>query len=325
MIKEEAEYCVYDDNKKPDRGWLDVPEITQDGYRSLIAFEGIIRRAAVIKAPFMLKGSLVLRQYFDDPTLRIAGDMDFVYLQTIHDETQAAKVFSEWATEVTLADVNDGLSFRDFRENLFWRKIDYAMNDDFPTVNTDLLCTLKDGSTITVQLDISWNLPIPVSPVSLNYRPLSESNFEVFNTVPIPLQISWKMHQAVVAPRSKDLVDVILLLEAYTLVEKEREAVRYAFTQECLKDGISTDRIKLYTEDTFARYLELEEMDMMTDPPEMRLLEEKLSVLKDSSVDFFGVDHLHLVFPGLGRRFPTKQALIRTFANILLANGLEEL
>jgi hypothetical protein len=45
---------------------------------------------------------------------------------------------------VTELDLDDGVMFRSFRENAFWRYIDYAMADDFPTVNTDIAYCFKN-------------------------------------------------------------------------------------------------------------------------------------------------------------------------------------
>jgi len=324
LRKEEGEYCVYDTNKQPDAGWLDVPDITDENYRRLPVFEAFLRRAATLDAPFMVKGSLILRQYFIEPGSRIAADLDFVYLRPLTDEEEARRVFTKWMTTITTMDAGDGLRFRDFRENNFWRRMDYAMNDDFPTTNTDLSCTLEDGSEVDIQLDISWNLPVPVSPIALEYRPEQGAAFRLPSTVPVPLQLSWKIHQSVVAPRPKDLVDVILLLEAYPLNQEERIATLSAFRQECRKDGFSEKRLSLYQDNILARYFEIEDMDLIAgrNPPEMLELEDRISVLQDRAVDVFNVSYLHLNFPALGYKFASNGKLVRAYTKILEVNGL---
>ena len=159
--------------------------------KQLIAFEGFLRRTAEINAPFMLKGSLLTRQYFDNPNMRIAQDLDFVYLEVLDEVEVSKNVFSDWTTKVTETTLFDKLTFDSFQKNAFWRSIDYAMSEDFPTVNTDLICHLE-GEEIDLDLDISFNLDIDFPPEPLIYRPLFGEPFLLKYTCPYALQVSWK-------------------------------------------------------------------------------------------------------------------------------------
>ena len=60
---------------------------------------------------------------------------DWVYLNDLQNAEDAKIKFDEWLINITKTNKNDGVKFRSFRENAFWRMIDYAMSDDFPTVN----------------------------------------------------------------------------------------------------------------------------------------------------------------------------------------------
>jgi hypothetical protein len=106
-------------------------EIVENKRIEMVAYEAFIRRASKINLPFMLKGSYVSRQYFCNPEIRIPADLDWVYLNKITDEKTAREIFNNWVTEITELDLNDGVKFRSFKENEFWRRIDYAMADDF--------------------------------------------------------------------------------------------------------------------------------------------------------------------------------------------------
>ena len=181
----------------------------------LIAFEGFIRRAAEVEAPFMLKGSLITRQYYEEPTDRIPGDLDWIYLEPIEDVKSAEEKFNEWAIAVTQIKKNDGVKFRNFTKNAFWREIDYAMADDFPTVNTDILCWV-DGKEVEFGMDLSFNLPLEYPPIYLVYRPIRGDAFHLSNTVPLCLQISWKVHQSLIRPRFKDFLDLMHLVQHWS-------------------------------------------------------------------------------------------------------------
>ncbi len=256
LEKDEAEYCVFDSNKAIDRGWSDVPEFTNYNYVTQLAMDGFMRRVAMVGGPFMAKGSVIIRQYLADPLTRIAEDIDFVYLGEA-DEATTVDIFTDWLTKVTETVIADDITFRSFTENTFWRGIDYAMNDDFPTTNTDLMVTVAGQEIDEIGLDISWNLPLSEAPIPLSYRPLLGEPFELAHTVPLSLQISWKLHQSIVRPRYKDLSDLVLLL-AHPLADKEvlGKAAK-AYEAECKKDGIPPRRLGFFV-DGKSEYLTLE-------------------------------------------------------------------
>jgi hypothetical protein len=208
----------------------------------MLAHEAFIRRAATLGAPFMLKGSYVTRQYFEQPTDRIPADLDWNYLGILSDVDDARQTFNAWVTAVTETHLADGVQFRSFQENAFWRMIDYAMADDFPTVNTDLKCWL-DGTEFGFTMDISFNLDVEVPPIALIYEPLRGESFIVPNTVPLALQVSWKMHQTLVRPRFKDLFDLIHLLQHPDFNAQTLSNVLQALVNECSVDKVDLMRL----------------------------------------------------------------------------------
>lgn len=213
--------------------------------REMIAYEAFIRRASMINSPFMLKGSYVTRQYFQYPADRIPADLDWVYMHKISSHIVANELFSDWVTAITELDLDDGVTFRSFRENDFWRMIDYAMADDFPTVNTDLKCWV-DETVVDLHVDISFNLDIEQPPVSLEYRPVRGEGFIIPNTVPLSLQVSWKIHQTLVRPRFKDLYDLTHLVNHSAFDQQELEKSFQALLNECKTDNVDLSKLRSF-------------------------------------------------------------------------------
>jgi Nucleotidyl transferase AbiEii toxin, Type IV TA system len=209
------------------------------------AHEAFIRRASRVNLPFMLKGSYVTRQYFQNPNDRIPADLDWVYMDIIKDEATATQKFNEWATLVTEFELEDDVKFRSFKENEFWRRIDYAMIDDFPTVNTDLQCFIGKEK-VDFGLDISFNLDIEQPPVPLIYQPLEGEVFLIPNTAPISLQVSWKIHQTLVRPRFKDLFDLMYLVQHPTFDENNLKNTLQALINECSADKVDLIKLKYF-------------------------------------------------------------------------------
>ena len=179
-----------------------------DEYNLLKVYESIIKRAAILNEPFMLKGSLLTRQYYPKKN-RCINDIDWVYMKKIDDKDEAGSIFSKWMTKITEMDLDDDVIFRSFKENDFWRMIDYAMDDDFPTVNTDIAYKIKGKDNIDeVGLDISFNLDLDFEPVPILYETLEGEKISFPYTVPLSVQAAWKLHQTVVRARFKDLVDL---------------------------------------------------------------------------------------------------------------------
>lgn len=207
-----------------------------------LAHEAFIRRASKLQHDFMLKGSYITRQYFSNPSERIPADLDWSYLPKIENPEDAETIFSTWVVQVTEMTLDDNVTFRSFNENRFWRRIDYAMADDFPTVNTDIMCWV--GQTqVNFPMDISFNLPINVPPVPLQYRAISGEQFVVPKTVPLALQISWKIHQTLVRPRFKDLFDLMHLVQHPSFSVKTRDSAFEELLLECQSDNVSNSRI----------------------------------------------------------------------------------
>ncbi len=210
----------------------------------LLAYEAFIRRASELGLPFMLKGSYVTRQYFPDPALRIPHDLDWVYLRPIGRAEEAERLFSEWATQVTEFQCEDGVRFRSFRENAFWRTLDYAMADDFPTTSTDLVCWVDGQPFDWFSLDISFNLPLDVPSEPLYYQPLWGEPFLVPHATPLALQVAWKLHQTLVRPRFKDLFDLPFLLQHPAFTPAVRQQALAALAKECAADATPLSRLR---------------------------------------------------------------------------------
>lgn len=216
-----------------------LPEEYLEEAKDLLAMEAFLRRWAelckTMELPLMLKGSLVTRQFLHNVVYRRPMDIDCVYTEKIENAEEASEKFSKVIDMITAVDLDDGVTFQRFRENAFWRGIDYAMPDDFPTVNTDIDCTLNGKVEWSLSLDISFNLEIP-APVPLEYIPVLGKSFVLPSTVPLYLQVAWKLHQTVVRPRAKDLSDLCQILVVHPLNEEELALTLDAFIGECNLD-----------------------------------------------------------------------------------------
>lgn len=220
--------------------------IEQEKFMHMLAYESFIRRASEVNMPFMLKGSYVTRQYFSNPADREPGDLDWLYMEKLHDVERSRAVFNDWATQVTELKTEDGVAFKSFTENAFWRSIDYAMHNDFPTVNTDLSCFIDGEELPNLFLDISFNLPVEFPPVPLLYRPLRGEPFTIPYTAPLCLQVSWKIHQTLVRPRFKDLFDLIHLLRHPSFTPETLDQSLKALVRECNADSVALYRFQYF-------------------------------------------------------------------------------
>lgn len=212
-------------------------ELSNEKLTEMVAYEAFLRRAAALDFPFMLKGSYITRQYFADPDNRIPNDLDWLYLHPLEDPVDAQNKFNEWLIQLTEMDMNDGVRFRSFRENAFWRMMDYAMADDFPTVNTDIKCWVH-GEELELPLDVSFNLDVALEPVPLVYAPLLGAPFTLPRTTPLPLQISWKLHQSLVRLRFKDIFDLIHLVRHPGFTTETLQPAFDALLKECSADNM---------------------------------------------------------------------------------------
>src|SRR6202007_2551176 len=80
-------------------------------------------------------------------------------------------------------------------------------------------------------------------PVSLIYKPIHGEPFTLTATVPISLQVSWKIHQTLVRPRFKDLFDLIYLLQHPSFDEQARETSFRALINECEASNVGNENI----------------------------------------------------------------------------------
>ncbi|WP_338540239.1 nucleotidyl transferase AbiEii/AbiGii toxin family protein [Paenibacillus tundrae] len=240
------------------------------GEKLIIALEALLRRASHVGMPFVLKGSLLTRQYLSNRDIRDAEDIDFLYMGKVEDDQQAKKLFTDWMIQVTELDLNDGVMFRSFRENAFWRRIDYAMADDFPTINTDLAYYFtseprqEDTYEEELFLDISFNLDMEAAPIPLTYQPLMGEPFVVPYTVPLSVQVAWKLHQTIVRPRFKDLYDLSFLLTHPTYDKQTLQQTLQTLVNECHIDPSITDAAikKVLVDDLVDLRVELSEYDL---------------------------------------------------------------
>jgi hypothetical protein len=200
----------------------------------IVVAEPFIRRAAIVGGPFVLKGSYLTRQYLPDPDSRIPGDLDWVGTGQ-----RDAEELDPWLVDATNISLDDGVRFRCFPENSFWRGIDYAMDDDFPTVNTDLLAWVGDECFELCGRDVSFGLKLDPPPVAIQYRPIQGEPFYVPATCALDLQIAWKLHQTLVRPRFKDLVDLTWLLQHNRV---DGRVVMQALQDECRHDDTPIER-----------------------------------------------------------------------------------
>ena len=220
---------------------------------NILAYEAFIRRAAELNLPFMLKGSFLTRQYFPDPQNRTPRDLDWLYLKPIDNLADSKHIFDNWTTQVSNLTIHDGVKFRSFSENAFWRRIEYAMSDDFPTVNTDLLCWV-DGEVFNYfSMDISFNLDIEVPPTPLLYKPMRGEPFTIAYTTPIALQVAWKIHQTLVRPRFKDLFDLIYLVQHPSFDEEALSEMLQALINECAVDKVEMQKVVWFLKYEFER------------------------------------------------------------------------
>ncbi len=205
---------------------LDIPE--KNAVRIAVE-EGFLRRAALVGGPFVLKGSYATRQFIHDGWRRIPGDLDWVGTGELNEAE-----LNHWIMAVTETGLDDGIHFRSFKENAFWRMIDYAMDDDFPTVNTDILAWVGESQYEISSMDVSFGLKLVPAPHQLEYRPQFGDPFTVPMVCPLELQLAWKLHQCLVRPRFKDIFDLILLLRGNAV---DSAAVWQALQEECRHDG----------------------------------------------------------------------------------------
>lgn len=263
LRKEEYEYCVFDSKDVIDYEWLHPfregakyfgnevysPEFLKIKDRpdnlKVLLYEAFLIRTTFVDKEFVLKGSLLTRQEIEDKTDRAPGDLDFLYLGKEKDPDKVGVIFTEWLEEVMYIGVDDFCGFQMDGDH-FWWGIDYAMDDDFPTTGTSITGHFHHHHE-DINIDITWNLPSNFEPISKMYTTESGDKFLLKKSIPVPVQIAWKLHQTIIRPRSKDLIDIVLLLRANKLNKQEIELLVNVFKEECNHGDIDSNRILLFT------------------------------------------------------------------------------
>lgn len=210
----------------------------------MLACEAFLRRAAQLTHPFMLKGSYVTRQYLSDPLLRLPADLDWVYLEKRTDAEETIEHFNTWVKEVCAQYADDGFLFEGI-DAPCWGAADYMMADDFPTVTTELHAyNIAEAQKVWISFDISFNLDLDVPPLPLQYRPLEGPSFTIPYTVPLPVQVAWKLHQCLVRLRFKDLYDLLLLLQLPAFDHAALQQCLQTLVNECAADNIPPQTLR---------------------------------------------------------------------------------
>lgn len=291
-------------------------EPEDENHLQFLANEALIRRTAMLDFPVMLKGSFLTRQYMPSFEYRKAHDVDFVYLNPLADPEDISSHLNKWLTVVTEMDIYDGVEFMSFAKNTFWRRIDYAMSDDFPTVNTDLRCTVNGQTIYAFQVDVSFNIPVDPAPIPLVYRPFEGEPFWLQYTCPISLQVAWKLHQTLVRPRFKDIYDVIYLAAHADFDPNAVHQCLQAFVNECAADKIDPKGLAKYLNGEEVQRLDLEE----------RFLVPKRTYLWDSPLlsPYITEHEFRYVTDNYVHLPKTMSGIVAIFQKTLIAAGITE-
>ncbi len=218
------------------------------------AYEGFIARAASFNSPFVLKGSFLTRQFCANPANRLPADLDWYCSQTFGDMEDAEKIFNIWLMTVCHSDLKDGVRFKRLdSDNIYWENSDYAMYNHFATVNTEIKAFIGDEK-ISLNIEISFNWPVPFEPVTIEYQPAQGAKFIIPKAAPLPIQLSWKIHQSITQPRIKDSVDLYLLLHKVGAKDEKlvTETLNYLIAETKASD-LHNDWLELFFEYNFNR------------------------------------------------------------------------
>lgn len=213
--------------------------------RQMIAYEGFLRRASVSGLPFMLKGSFVTRQYLPAYVGRLVNDLDWLYLVPVDEPDELKRLLESWISGITDQELDDGVRFESFFQNGYWDSIDYAMGVDFPTVRTEINCWVN-AEPVKLSIDVSFNLPVDDPPVPMFYQPLRGDPFIIEKTAPLALQVAWKIHQCIQAPRIKDLFDLTYLVEHSSFNPKLLEQIIQSLVHECQTSHIPVQYLRSF-------------------------------------------------------------------------------
>lgn len=205
--------------------------------KKLYFMEAFLKRLALVEGPFALKGSLLTRQYLEDESIRKAQDMDFLCTKKIDDKEDAYNLFSEWLNEATKINFEDGVIFSPFEDYTDWVDFSYETFDDFETVNTEVEGKYIDkegkGSHFSINIDISFDFQTTAEIVPLTYKSEFFGDIPLKKTIPLPIQIAWKLHQTIISPRFKDIVDLCYLIENPLYKKEDVETTLREVKWEC--------------------------------------------------------------------------------------------
>ncbi|KAA2239426.1 nucleotidyl transferase AbiEii/AbiGii toxin family protein [Chitinophaga agrisoli] len=232
-----------------------LAELREENRERMLVNEAFIRRAVALQQPFMLKGSFVTRQYFANPEDRFPYDLDWVYTGgRIDDVEKATEIFSRWIETIAglvvpgTENIALQLDFQD--KKMIWEAVDYSMSWDKPTISTSYYGLMGGKKIYMGEVDISYNVPVEMNPVPITYQPLTGDPFIVSHAVPLPLQISWKLHQTIVRPRFKDMFDLIHLLQHPSYTRDMAPTILKAMVKECAEGKVAQHQVnKLLTGD----------------------------------------------------------------------------
>ncbi len=219
------------------------PSLAEDKLLKLIAIDAFLRRISDFYEPFMVKGSTITRLYFDDYKARIPEDIDFVYFGHIKNTQDAQEIFTSWTDKATQKKLKDGIIFKKFSKYSNWQNIDYAMNEDFPTVFGVLRAEINNKK-IFIDIEISFNLEILANPIE-NIYPTPKDTIYLPYTAPLSIQIAWKIHQCIINPRFKDFYDLAFLVNKLNCYP-DIDILFKILINECRRDKISKMVIKKF-------------------------------------------------------------------------------
>ncbi len=220
------------------------------------ANEYFIERSLYQKSNFLLKGSYLSRQFFRNPLMRNAIDLDWIYVGEELSKEEAGNVFGLWVDDIIKPTYPSiPLHFQNFDADHIWTMIDYAMSDDFPTLSTNLFGTME-GAEAPLWIEVSFNLPYFKKSSRLEYKTIDGRILKMNSYIPLGVQIAWKIHQCLVRPRFKDFVDIVELLHSPFFTENDFTSLFQMLFEECVNGDVPYDSLKLFFEGEYEELFE---------------------------------------------------------------------
>lgn len=220
---------------------MNTPDITE-----IQAYEGLIRRAAVVNAPFMLKGSFVTRQFFPSIHNRTPRDLDWVYLEEVNSNEDAKNIFIAWISALCAVDLKDGNQYT-LHANSFWNLVDYAMEEDFPTASINIEhWDFKSQTQRNIDVEISYSLKMHMAPLPFTMRLTTGETLDFPLTPPLELQIAWKIHHCITEPRFKDFIDLSYLVSTPSFSPSMLKKTIDVVLKECRFNDVSPIKIEQF-------------------------------------------------------------------------------